>query len=251
MSSFPSPMAVLESYLDTLNVAGDVIRSQRPIGKYSASSAGKCFKQVYYQSIQADRKPFEFRVKALLRDGTLFHEDMEEASTLYDWPPGMRVMIEKDIKIDRLLLLGRLDLALLDMNTGDCKIIDYKTVNAYKWRLKFGLKKNRDKRPSKMYELQVGTYALGIAEEYDIPRPNFTLALIWKNKDTSAMKEEIIDTNFIDLADLYWQDLNEALEDISSPEELIPHETFGVPMEHWECDYCAYVQQCKPTRREK
>jgi len=250
MSSFPSPMQVLEHYLDGIQETENVIRSQRPIGKYSASSAGKCFKQVYYQSIQAERTPFEFRVKALLRDGTLFHKDMEDASHNYVWPDNIKILVEHDINLEELNVLGRLDLAMLDENTGYARVIDYKTVNAWKWRLKFGLKKNRDKKPSKMYELQLGTYALGLAKEYEIPNANMELELLWKNKDTSGMKPEIIDSIFIELADYYWQDLNEALEEITSPDELVPHETFGVPMEEWECKYCAYVQQCKPTRRE-
>lgn len=249
MNTFPSPMEILEKYLDGINEADNIVRSKRPIGKFSASSAGKCFKQVYYQSLQAERKPFEFRVKALLRDGTLFHSDMEKANTHYDWPEQMLVMIEKDISIEKLSVLGRLDLALLNLKTGKVKVTDYKTVNSYKWRLKFGLKKNRDKSPSKMYELQVGTYALGIAEEHDIRYEDFELELLWKNKDTSAMKEEEIDWAFIRMAELYWEDLNEALEDITSPEDLIPYETFGVPMEHWECKYCAYLEQCKPITK--
>lgn len=251
MSSFPSPMVILENHLDNINEADNIIRDKRPIGKFSASNAGKCFKQVYYQSTKAERKPFEFRVKALLRDGTLFHKDMEDANNAYSWPDGIRVLIEHDINIERLQVLGRFDLAMLNDNTGDAKVVDYKTVNAWKWRLKFGLKKNRDKKPSKMYELQIGTYALGIAEEFNIPNPNIQLELLWKNKDTSAMKQEIIDSTFISLADFYWQDLNEALEDITHPDELIRNETFGVPMEQWECDYCAYATQCKNVRRPK
>tara|TARA_Y100000310_G_scaffold329677_1_gene399965 strand:- start:565 stop:1335 length:771 start_codon:yes stop_codon:yes gene_type:complete len=249
-NNFPKVTDIYNNYLDKQQeINQKKYREGRPEGYFTASGAGKCFKQNYYQLLGTDMRELDVRVKSLLRLGTLVHIDLEEAFKNIHIPDYL-CMTEHDIKLSDLKVIGRADLVIFNIESGHLRVYDYKTAASYKWRLKFGLKKNRDKNPSKQYELQLGTYALGIRKELEkrVDVKDTELRIVWYNKDTSAMKEEIIDTNFMVLAEAYWEDLNEAVDDIKSVDELIPYETYGVPMMDWECRYCAFNEKCKPTK---
>ena len=101
--------------------------------------------------------------------------------------------------------------------------------------MKFGRKP--DKNPSTNYELQIGTYGMGLGREYDIT--DVDLSLLWYNKDTSAMREENVNSIWMEEAFEYWTDLNEVVDSISKPEELTPGDP-NVPIYAWECKYCEY-----------
>ena len=100
-----------------------------------------------------------------------------------------------------------------------------------------------DPNPSFMYELQIGTYALGLMNKYD--NYDYTLSLIYYNKDTSAMKVVKKDaTHWIDKALEYWTDLSETLDDIDNDKDLIPGGSMGTPMYDWQCKYCGFKEHC-------
>ena len=125
------------------------------------------------------------------------------------------------------------------------KVYDLKTVAAYKWTKKFGKKVNREVDSDRNYKMQIGTYALGINDE--IQPKNIEMYLVWYNKNTSMIREQLVSPEWITKALEYWVELNNILEDCGNKfeEELKPEYTVGVPFQSWECSYCQYYAICK------
>ena len=72
---------------------------------------------------------------------------------------------EYQIIIESLNVMGSADIVLLD-SEGTASVLDIKTTHSYKWKMMFG--RNKDPKPSRMYELQLGTYALGVCNQENI-----------------------------------------------------------------------------------
>ena len=142
----------------------------------------------------------------LLRLGTIFHEDMERA---LDWYRGKgenmykEIYIEEKIEYEEFDVVGTFDAG--DMDNGTFNLYDFKTAAAYKWTTKFGLKKNRNPTTDTNYKLQLGTYALGVKERFNPDKIN--MYLIWYNKNTSQMREQIVSNEWIGKAEFYWNEI--------------------------------------------
>jgi len=149
----------------------------------------------------------------------------------------LKLYIEHQIKIPEINVIGHLDAAIYDGEEESIKLYDIKTSASYKWRMKFGRKK--EKNGSVNYNLQLGTYAFGLGEE--LKTTNIDMSILWYNKDTSAFREERLPAEWIGSAIEYWEEVNETLENVSSDNgvELIPG-SYGVPMMNWECRYCGF-----------
>ena len=130
-------------------------------------------------------------------------------------------------------------------------LYDLKTAAAYKWTTKFGRKQNRVADSDLNYKLQLGTYALGIRHRYNPDRIN--MYLVWYNKNTSQMREQLVSPEWIDKAFEYWEEVYEIKEDLGKAfeTELEPMITYGVPMQDWECSYCQYESICPSTLSKK
>ena len=93
--------------------------------------------------------------------------------------------------------------------------------------------RNIDPKPSVNYQLQLGTYGVGLGNELGVS--NIDLGLIWYKKDDSLMKLQEIDDIWLDNAYEYWVELNETLDDdIPNPGDA------NSPVYAWECRYCPY-----------
>jgi len=208
-------------------------------GTFSASSAGNCFRKQYLKSKGLDEPALEDRVMRLLRLGTIVHEDIQESLNHYfrHTDTKLKLYIEHQIKIPELNVVGHLDAAIYDEENEHIRLYDIKTSASYKWRMKFGRK--REKNGSINYNLQIGTYAFGLGEE--LKTTDIDMNLLWYNKDTSAVREEPISQDWIGNAIEYWEELNETLEGVTSENgsELIPG-SYGIPMMNWECRYCGF-----------
>ena len=134
-------------------------------GTFSASSAGNCFRKQYLKSKGIDEPALEDRVMRLLRLGTIVHEDIQESLNHYfrHTDTKLKLYIEHQIKIPELNVVGHLDAAIYDKENEHIRLYDIKTSASYKWRMKFGRK--REKNGSVNYNLQIGTYAFGLGEE--------------------------------------------------------------------------------------
>ena len=224
-------------------------------GKFSASSAGTCFKKQYYNSINAPKEDMKRRSKRLLRLGTIVHKDLELAIKYHInnyKHDNIEILTEHEITIPHLNVIGHLDLATVTENApGVVKIeksisisvYDFKTIGSYQWRKRFGTKYG-EKNPSIHYYMQLGTYAIGLANEYD-PKPVSEIALWWYNKDDSKMKYQFVNPSYIDMAHEYWSDLNEFITEYG--DEILNMKPPGpeIPVQSWECNYCAYEGMCK------
>jgi len=77
--------------------------------------------------------------------------------------------------------------------------------------------------------------------------------LLWYNKNTSAIREQIVSPDWIEKALEYWVTVNETLEDVGDhfENELKPEYWEGVPYQDWECRYCPYYNVCPSTLADK
>ena len=220
---------------------------------FGASSAGQCYRKQWYRANKYEPTPPDKRVNRLLRLGTIVHSDFEKAVSMFSevvtgLPQQPQWITEHQIRLPVLKVVGHLDIALIDHEESKAYLWDIKTVHSFKWKKQFGHMKNRDPSPSVNYELQLGTYAMGVANDYEVDEVEMNL--IWYNKDTSSLKTKRINENFVDEAMIYWTDLIESLEDIIEPEELKPGITPGVPVQEWECRYCQFAKHCdSPFKR--
>jgi len=211
-------------------------------GWFSASSAGSCYRKMMYRTMDIDTPAPDVRSNRLLRLGTILHDDFEKSIDLYKEAligetenDDIQIVTEHRIELPEIKVVGHLDIGIISKDADRIKIYDLKSCGAWKWRMKFGRKP--DKNPSTNYELQIGTYGMGLGREHEIT--DVDLSLLWYNKDTSAMREENIDSIWIEEAFEYWTDLNEVVDSISKPEELTPGDP-NVPIYAWECKYCEY-----------
>ena len=228
---------------------------QRDKNVFHASSAGSCYrKQMYsYYDYPSDIK--DDKSYRLLRLGTIVHSDVEKALSMYqDKNPDKDIYIEQKVQIKDLEVSGTFDAGEMYKERSGrygFTLYDLKTAAAYKWTTKFGRKVNRTANSDLNYKLQLGTYALGVKDKYN---PNHIyMYLLWYNKNTSQMREQMVSPEWIDKALEYWEEVYEIKEDLgkSFELELEPMITYGVPMQDWECSYCQYESICPSTLSKK
>ena len=225
-------------------------KKKNPNKYYRASAAGHCFKKHWYSingyegtSTGTDRS------KRLLRLGTIVHEDIEKAIDWYNNKISDDLSNEYDVSfkteygvlIEELNVMGSADIVLLD-SEGTASVLDIKTTHSYKWKMMFG--RNKEKSPSRMYELQLGTYALGVCNQENVNPDSISLYLVYYKKDDSSMKYVDVNPVWMDNAAEYWVTLNETLSLVKEEADL-PRDTLNVPIENWECRYCQFESICK------
>ena len=222
--------------------------------KFHASSAGSCFRKQLYNKNGFPQDKKDIKSYRLLRLGTIVHKDIEDSVSHYNEinkDDSKQLFSEDKIKLDELNVVGTYDLGLLDNENSSFNLWDIKTVAAYKWTTKFGRSYNRKPNTDINYKLQLGTYALGIHKKFQVDKIN--MYLLWYNKNTSAMKEQIVSPEWVEKALEYWIQLNEIVEDCGNnfEEELKPGYWEGVPFQDWECRYCQYYTICPSKLAEK
>jgi len=212
---------------------------ERYIGKtkwFNASSAGHCYRKHKYKSLEEKAESPDRKGLFRMRVGDLIHQDFQTA--LLKYYDDNIIMTEVEIELIELNVRGYLDIVIIDAKKADLK--DIKTSAAYAWKRKFGRLENRDPNPSVKYELQVGTYGLGLEHKLKLDVVNMDLA--YYKKDDSSIKFVNIVGDFKKKAKEYW------LETLSvckqKLDDIIPGEHLGVPFESWECNYCPYKGTC-------
>ena len=228
---------------------------ERDLNVFHASAAGSCYrKQMYsYYDYPADEK--DAKSYRILRLGTIVHKDMEEALIKYENEnTNLSIYSEQKIKLDDLDVVGTYDAGELIEDGEEIifNLYDLKTAAAYKWTTKFGRNVNRKPNSDLNYKLQLGTYALGVTKEHSPNKIN--MYLVWYNKNTSQMREQLVSNEWIDKAFEYWIGLYEMKEELQIhgfEDELVPEVTLGVPMQDWECRYCQYYNICPSTLADK
>jgi len=228
-------------------------QKKNPNKYYRASGAGHCFKKHWYTINGYEGKEVDERSRRLLRLGTIVHEDIQKAiewdyKKTYEMelPEGAQrefgytTYTEYAVVIEELNVMGSADIVVIEDAESAC-IVDIKTTHSYKWKLMFG--RAGDVNPGPMYQLQLGTYALGVCEQEEIPIENISMSLMYYKKDDSVMKAVQVNNAWINSAKQYWKSLNETLEMVKDESDL-PRNTLNVPNERWECKYCQFEPIC-------
>ena len=201
---------------------------------FHASASGMCMRKHYFQHVaKVKPKPIDKDTLRLFRLGDLVHGDIQDALGEYAQNNGTQIFIEKEIQLPKVNVRGFLDIIVAD----DDALYDIKTCNSFKWKKLFG--RCPDPAPSINYHLQLGAYAWWYEEEYS--KRMKKLALIYYQKDTSAMREYPVDVQYIEEAKNYWVDLNKRFKKGNPAIEL------GVaPAYAWECNpkYCGFFEVC-------
>ena len=245
----------IESLYHSYLVQADNLR-EKDEKLFHASSAGSCLRKQmynYYDFPQDEKDKKSYRI---LRLGTIVHQDIEEAIAHYctefmNNDGNKQVFIEDKIELEELSVVGTYDVGKLDAEENRFTLWDIKTAAAYKWTTKFGRKQNRKPSSDTNYKLQLGTYALGINQKYKINK--IEMYLLWYNKNTSQIREQLVSPEWIEKALEYWVTVNEILEDCGKlfEDELKPGYWEGVPYQDWECRYCQFYSICPSNLADK
>ena len=229
-------------------------QEKNPGKYYRASSAGSCFKKHWFAINGYEGKELDEKSRRLLRLGTIVHEDIEKAIKWYSLAPNkygkdiddyfIDFNTEYEILIEELNVMGSSDIVAvtkLHEEENTACVVDIKTTHSYKWKMMFG--RNKEPKPSRMYELQLGTYALGVCNQENIKPENISMYLVYYKKDDSLMKPVEVNNVWMDNAAEYWFTLNETLDMVKEEADL-PRDTLNVPIEQWECRYCQFEPIC-------
>jgi|TARA_Y100000310_G_scaffold87472_1_gene84308 CRISPR/Cas system-associated exonuclease Cas4 (RecB family) len=210
-------------------------------GWFRASSAGQCYRKQFYELSGAEKDQIDSRPQRVMRLGTIVHEDIGCAITTgYINTEKSYVDLEERIEIPDLRIVGHPDIVQIENDIA--YLYDIKTMHSFAWKRRFGHAKNRDPKPSRNYELQLGTYAIGVRIKYDISKIN--AYIMWYKKDDSSIKINPIDVEkWMRRAELYWEELIEMTSELTI-EDLVPGQMIGVPFQNWECRYCSYKGTC-------
>jgi len=245
-------------YDDYLNDLNDKRSKEFYVGhedKYSASSAGQCFKKHWYKTNGFEGTPIDQRTNRLFRLGTLVHEDIQLAlckhrdelllkKEMEMIPMMYNIEVEKEVHIPSFNVRGHIDVVIINDASKEILIYDMKTAHSFKWKLLFGQIKNRKPNADDGYRLQIATYILGMQHNAKYIDYDYEAILWYYKKDTSHTKSSYVDKRWIQQAIDYWGEVNTTLEGIEEPDDL-PRGSYGIPNEDWECGYCPFESICK------
>ena len=238
---------VYDNYLNELNEKRKEEFYDGHENKYSASSAGQCFKKHWYRANGYEGVPIDQRTNRLFRLGTLIHEDVQKSLENFikkDKSNLLKIELEKEVNIPLFNVRGHIDIIITDDSNREILIYDMKTAHSFKWKMLFGQIKNRKPNSDNGYRLQLATYILGVQNNEKYTDYNYEALLWYYKKDTSHTKNSFLDKKWIQEAIDYWGDVNATLGGVKEPDKL-PRGSFGIPNEDWECGYCQFESICK------
>ena len=244
-------------YAQYLNAENEKNVQERYVGKehyYHASGAGKCSRQLYFQSVdklKPSRQPSTTSMR-VMRLGTVIHQDIQN-SLLYSnninnniknnvknknitkYIESNEFIMEEEIIIKELSVRGFFD--VVSNTSFGVFLYDIKTAASYSFQRIFGTK---EPYTMKHHELQLCTYGYGIKEKYGRLDGMY---MLYYNKNTSVIKYKQVPINMLNSAYMFWANIKK--QHVSG----LPNFEDGVsPVMKWECDYCSYADQCSPPK---
>ena len=256
---------IYNSYIEEENNKNKTLRYDGKESWYHASGAGSCSRKLYYESVvkAEPTNVMQNRNRRLLRLGTVLHDDLEKALTMYNKQVDsiqvystsknkeknnkkeknkLTFHTENEITIDELNVRGFYD-AVADDQTcegGAVYLYDLKTTAAYSWKLKFG-RDSKYNNQGIFYELQIGTYGYAVKEKFGRLDGMY---LYYYKKDDSVMKCVSVPLTYVSRAYLFWKNIND------EHKRGLPEFRDGVsPVQKWQCNYCQYLDLCKPPHK--
>ncbi|MFC1535771.1 hypothetical protein ACFL4H_00225 [Candidatus Neomarinimicrobiota bacterium] len=224
----------------------------RPDGVYHASGAGLCIKKIIGQSLGFNTSKKDKESLRFLRLGKLIGEDFQKAvAAMIIEDPAIELLIEETFEDTELNIKGRIDIGIHHLDDYSIDILDTKAIKDYQYGLKLGTNKKMQKKgysKSTNYEQQLGTYGLMSNNTYDI-KNGIDLALVYYNRDTSAVAQIPVDPEWIEDARDYWRDVNVHANGINNEtnwNKILPKGVLGCPQYKWECNskYCVLHDKC-------
>ena len=253
-----SPIDFEKIYQEYIDSENEKNRKERYEGKesfYKASSSGFCSRKIYFESVEKiePTNPVESKGKRIMRLGTVVHEDLQNALVYYNNINNKEILTkEKEIKNkqkERFHIEGNVEIEELNVRGHyDCVsegdnvyLFDFKTIASWSYSKKFG--HNKDFDPSIHQELQLGTYGYAINEKFGRLDGMY---LVYYNKDNSMMNSIIVPTSYTSRAYNFWYNINE------EHKRGLPDFKKGVsPVQDWNCNYCPFLDHCKPPNRKR
>jgi hypothetical protein len=252
------PADIIQIYDDYVEKCGKENVEERYVGNeswYHASAAGMCVRRIYYESVeQAERtNPPNATSLRLMRLGTIVHDDLQDSlhyvnniynnnidvnnikeKSKYTKKKRFRFEVEQEIRIEELNVRGFLD--VVAYSDDEVYLYDFKTAGAFPWKKMFG--RDGDSTPPNHQQLQIGTYAYAVKEEYGRLDG---INLMYYSKNTSVMKGVKVPLAVMNKAFAYWRNVKQKVE-MGVPD----YKLGSSPSEDWVCNYCPYLNHCDP-----
>ena len=249
---------IYAQYLSTENEKNRLERYDGNESYYHASGSGTCSRKLYFQSVskvEPTNLPNSTSIR-IMRLGTVVHEDIQNSLILYNnnninnninsnISSELHKTIEKDsfviegeIIIKELNVRGFFDLLQIQ-NEGERGseffLYDIKTAADYSFKKLFGMGKQ-----SRMehQELQLATYGYALKEEHGRLDGMY---LMYYNKSTSVIKYKEVPLSTMNTAYMFWANIKK-----EHSKGLPPFQDGVSPVMKWECNYCNFLDHCKP-----
>jgi len=255
---------IYSTFIEYKNEQNRIDRYEGNEHHYHASGAGGCSRKLWYESVEKIERTniANETSKRLLRLGTVVHNDLQEALTLYNnniynniiynnkvdiklynkekenyrKEKETKFHIEQEIRLEQYNVRGFYDCV---MENDKVYLIDFKTIGSYPFKLKFGREPKADTNVHQ--ELQLATYGLAVQEEFGRLDGMY---LMYYNKDTSVMKDRQVSLSYLKQAEIFWSNINR------EHERGLPNFKEGVsPRYDWQCKYCQFYDHCRPPFR--
>ena len=252
---------IRDIYEDYIEYKNELNRQSRYEGNehfYHASGTGCCSRKLYFESVEQVNAPSKNNStsKRLLRLGNVVHDDIQESLSLYNNNIYNNIIynkekeskaitkkkkvtyhIEQEINLEQYNVRGFFDCVV---ESDKVYLIDFKTIGAYGFKLKFGRSPVVDGAVHQ--EMQLGTYGLAVKEMYGRLDGMY---LMYYCKDTSVMKDKQVPLTYLNKSEMFWKNINR------EHEQGLPNFREGVsPVYDWECKYCKFSDHCKPPFRK-
>ena len=251
---------IYNEYLLHKNEQNRIERYEGKEGWYHASGAGLCSRKLYFESVEkaVPTNPSDEQGLRVMRLGTILHEEFENALIYYNniynntkyqglniiqnKRPKGRFEIEGEIILEDLNVRVFYDFVFSNSSASGTdefvQLYDLKSASGYNYRMKFG-KKVLFPPDNRNYNLQLGTYGIGVQKKYGRLDK---MGLLYYNKDTSQMALQDVPLHFVDQAKRYWHTINE------EHKRGLPGFVHGTsPSSNWICKkYCRFRDHCKP-----
>ena len=259
----PDPVDIYMRYLALEDENKLATRAKLNKKKYSASSAGLCYRKHWYDYNNYPRISKDITFKEdredmrKMRLGTVMGRDFDDAmqwfidENLKAQIPNNNIEIyyETAVSHENLNINGHFDLLIVVETVDGPNLVkqgylyDYKT--AHSWKFRNLSKPHLDNNPSNNYEYQLGTYAFMIEDSNEFCDEIVHMENIYINKDDSKICRREAGSQFKEWAKKYWMSVNK-YQERSEPPEFSMGDQGRAPYQKWECQhrYCNWADSC-------
>jgi hypothetical protein len=249
---------ILDEFIDFKNEENRKNRYEGNEKYFGASSADSCHRKQFYKYNQyPETKQTPKESYRRMRLGTIWHDEMELAIKYFlnnsNDHAIKAIHTEQEHKLEELNVRGFSD-AVVEMESGEIYVIDFKTSGDWAYRQVFGARVGDLNNTKHSYKLQLATYGMAVEKEYGRIDGMF---LVYFNITNGEIGSAKVGTKYFKEAKEYWinmqSDINSGLPEVTKPiaiSKSLPRHIKGTKYD-WECGYCNWFDQCKMDGDEK